>query len=162
MAYESEDVRVYLVVYLLSEWCAPVIKSIKKAKGAEPPGAWFYGCPTRWMWWMVTIRCLPLPPLPPSPLPLPLPPPRHRWSPGSSQQYRVQGFPVYQRGKTQFNKWYLHCYNGTVSQDSFSIFWRVYRRCCCITVDSATNALQNAHISAFPNKCTIKHPSHNS
>jgi hypothetical protein len=67
MAYESEDVRVYLVVYLLSEWCVPVIKSIKKAKGAEPPGAWFYrSYPTRWMWWMVTIRCLPPSPPPPT------------------------------------------------------------------------------------------------
>ncbi len=35
--------------------------------------------------------------------------------------------------------------------------------CCYITVDSATTALQNgvlAHIGAFLNKCTIKHPFH--
>jgi hypothetical protein len=47
------------------------------------------------------------------------------------------------------------------------IIWHILIRCCYITVDSATTALQNgactmhnAHVGAFQNNCTIKHPFH--
>ncbi len=56
--------------------------------------------------------------------------------------------------------------HGNLVQSPYQelVFLTACQRCCYITVVSATTALQNktvlAHIGAFPNKCTIKHPFH--